>query len=305
MAEMGYFFNSVSINGELDRAYDAADHAAYFAQLIRNGIFYFSSDVLQVVSSTGMNVSVNTGGANINGYFYQNSTAKQITVSTASGTMDRIDRVVIRLDLVGRMISAEYKIGTPLANPAPPALTRTNDVYELSLAQILVVRGAATITQANITDERLNDDVCGIVVGLIDQIDMSALYVQQNAQFQLFMTDIIEQLGDEAAGNLQNQINTLESMIGFEGETTGTAPNYEMNIDGFTLLDGTEVRAKIHAQTVSQAVSFNINGIGAIQLVDGFGDAVLNLQAGTWLLMIYNGVSFQAVGLSSQFVVYS
>lgn len=305
MAEMGYFFNSVSINGALDRAYNAADHAAYFAQLVRNGIFYFSSDVLQVVQSTGMNVSVNVGGANINGYFYQNTIPKQLTVSTASGTMDRIDRIVIRLDLVQRAISAEYKPGTPLANPTPPSLTRTNDIYELSLAQILVARGVSSISQGNITDERLNNDVCGIVVGLIDQIDMSALYVQQNAQFQLFMTDVIEQLGEDAAGNLQNQINTLESMVGFEGITIGTAPNYEMTIDGFTLIDGTEVRAKIHAQTVSQEVSFDINGIGAIQLTDGFGDNVLNLQAGTWLLMVYNGSSFQAVGLSSQFVVYS
>lgn len=305
MSEVSYFFNAVLTDGIYDRAYDAADHAAYFANLLTNGVFYYNSNALRVISSSGMNVSVNAGKANINGYFYENTSSMNLAIGVASGTLNRIDRVVLQLSLIDRIMRVIVKAGTAAATPIAPALERTNDVYELSLAQVYVGRGIASITQANITDERLNNSVCGIVTGLIDQIDMQSLFDQQNSQFQLWFSDLQNELDSNQAANLQNQINQLEATIGYSGVTTGTTPNYEMVLNNFTLVDGTQVRAKIHATTSSQDTSLNINGLGAKRIVDSFGDSVQNLNAGAWLVVIYNGTDFQAVGLSSQFVVYS
>lgn len=304
MAERAYFFNAVVVDGEYDRAYDSADHANFFAGLVGNGIFYHSSDILRVTSASGMNVTVLPGKANINGYHYENESPLTLELGIASGTLNRIDRIVIRLDLTNRDIRTIVKAGVATTTPTPPLLTRTNDVWELSLGQVYVGRGIAQIVQSNIGDERLFPNLCGIVTGLIDQIDMSNLYAQQIAQFNQFLQHNIDNLSENAAGHLQNQINDLQASIGYTGATSGTAPNYVMTIPDFLLVDGTQVKAKIH-QSATSATSLNINDLGAKPIVDGFGDAVPNLRAGTWLVVIYNGTAFQAVGLSSQFVVYS
>jgi len=76
----------------------------------------------------------------------------------------------IRLDLndSAREIKAHILKGVPNENPTPPALTRNNLVYEISLAQITVKTNSATIAKANIIDERLNRSVCGAVSSQLD-----------------------------------------------------------------------------------------------------------------------------------------
>jgi len=56
-------------------------------------------------------------------------------------------------------------VGVAAANPAPPALTRNMNVWEISLAQIRVNGGTLQIFNSNITDERHDEDVCGFMMG--------------------------------------------------------------------------------------------------------------------------------------------
>lgn len=166
MAEKSGFFNS---NGG-DRVYDATDFAAYFGNLVSNGIFYRTSSNLQVSVSTGMNITVQPGSAWINGYNYENTTPLDLPVATANGVNPRIDRVVIRWDNVGRSINLDVKTGIAAATPAPPDLNRNADMYELGIADITVVKGAVAITADNIADTRLNTTLCGLVNSLVTAV---------------------------------------------------------------------------------------------------------------------------------------
>jgi hypothetical protein len=178
--EKSSFFNSVSG----DRTYKAEDWASYFASFIGNGVFPVPSTGLQVVVNDGMTVTVKAGKAWINGYFYTNTSDLSITLATADGQLKRIDRIVIRWDLTSRTISAQVKSSAFSASPTAPALQRDADIYELALADILVPAGATAITQGNITDQRLNTELCGIVAGVVQQIDTTAFNTQLQAWFE-------------------------------------------------------------------------------------------------------------------------
>ncbi len=164
--EKSGFFNSSSG----DRVYDAADFAAYFGSLVSNGIFYVTTSNLQVTPTAGMTVSIAAGSAWINGYRYENTEALNKTLSTANGSYPRIDRIIIRWSLLNRSITAVVLTGTAAASPIAPALTRSTDVYELCLAEILVPQAATSITSGNITDTRLSSSLCGTVNSLVTAV---------------------------------------------------------------------------------------------------------------------------------------
>lgn len=164
--EKSGFFNS----SDGDRIYDATDFAAYFGSLVSNGVFYATATNLQATQGSGLAVSVAAGGAWINGYRYENTDALNLPLTTANGSNPRIDRVVVRLSKVSRNIQLAVVTGTPAATPAAPALTRTSDVYELGIADVLIPAAATSITANNITDTRLNTSLCGLVNSLVTAV---------------------------------------------------------------------------------------------------------------------------------------
>ncbi|MEA4928819.1 MAG: hypothetical protein VB104_09100 [Candidatus Limiplasma sp.] len=164
--EKSGFFNSSSG----DRVYSATDFAAYFGKLVSNGIFYAAPTNLQVTPDSGMAVSVVAGSAWINGYSYENTDALTLNLTTASGVNPRIDRVVVRFSAVERRIYLAVLTGTPAETPTAPALTRSNDTYEIGLADILVPKGSVTISAINLTDTRLNTALCGLVNSLVTAV---------------------------------------------------------------------------------------------------------------------------------------
>lgn len=164
--EKSGFFNS----SDGDRIYNAVDFAAYFGSLVTNGIFYKVTTNLQVSPGSGLGVSVATGCAWINGYRYENTDALNMPLTTANGSNPRIDRIVVRLSQVSRSIQLAVIAGTPAAIPVAPALTRTSDIYELGIADVLVPAAATSIIANNITDTRLNTNLCGLVNSLVSAV---------------------------------------------------------------------------------------------------------------------------------------
>ena len=190
--EKSSFFNSVSH----DRVYRAEEWAEYFASFIGNGVFPVPSNNLQVVAGSGMVVTVKAGKAWINGYFYHNTGDLSLTLPVADGVLNRIDRIVVRWDLTERLISVVVKSSTPSASPTPPALQRDADAYELCLADITTGAGVTAISQAVITDRRLDPSLCGVVAGVVDQIDTAAFNAQLEAWFSDYKGQSLQEFND-------------------------------------------------------------------------------------------------------------
>ncbi|BDR80700.1 hypothetical protein N072000002_09560 [Clostridium tetani] len=178
--ERSSFFNAIlDQNGNPDRCYLAEDFARYFATFIGNGIFPNPADQLQVIAiDNSMQIRIKSGKAWINGYFYENTDDYILTLDVADGVLSRIDRVVLKLDFINREIRIKVKKGDYASNAVAKTLQRDADAYELALADIKVSAGAIKITQADITDLRLNKSMCGIVHGTVEQVDTTAIFNQ-------------------------------------------------------------------------------------------------------------------------------
>ena len=212
-----------------DRAEDASFFAKFFNQFISNGVFPNPSTNMQVLADTGMQVKVSIGTCFINGYMGWVENAETFTIEE-SDTQARIDRVVARLDFDNREIQCYVKKGTASGNPIAPVLQRDYDMYEMGLADIRVNANVIEIKQENITDLRLNTDLCGIVAVPLQHVDTTTLFNQyqdwlENAteqgeedlqtsleqfetEFNNWFATIQDTLDEDTAGALLNLINT-------------------------------------------------------------------------------------------------
>lgn len=212
-----------------DRAEDASFFAKFFNQFISNGVFPNPSTNMQVLADTGMQIKVSIGTCFINGYmgWVENAEIKTIEESDIQA---RIDRVVARLDFDERKIDWYIKKGTASGNPVAPELQRDYDIYEIGLADIRVNANIIEIKQENITDLRLNSDLCGIVAVPLEHVDTTTLFNQyqdwlENAteqgeedlqttleqfetEFNNWFETIQDTLDEDTAGALLNLINT-------------------------------------------------------------------------------------------------
>ena len=188
-----YFFNAVESDGVYDRVYNSEDITSYLNLLVGDGVFPNPSTQLQVRAGTGMNVIVGAGSGWINGHKMVNTTDMVLSVAASDVLMNRIDSVVFYVDYENRNMGIQVKTGTLASNPVAPELVRTDDRYEMQLATIQVNKQITSITAAMITDTRMDSDVCGYVQGLIQQIDTSTLWQQQQQMFNDWFNSVKEQ----------------------------------------------------------------------------------------------------------------
>ena len=213
-----------------DRPNSAEQLRATFSSLLSNGIVStktssMASEVGFIVDAVeGMEIAVNKGMCWINGSCGKEPSRRTFKLD-AGMEQPRYDSVVLRWDnrQAARNIDIFVKKGTPGGDPTIPLLERNSSVYELRIANILVKANTLAITTKNITDTRLDTEDCGLVVGLVENIDTSQLYKQiqsdlydfkstEQAEFMSWFETIQDILDENAAGNLQKQIDTKVPM---------------------------------------------------------------------------------------------
>lgn len=213
----GLFWNSD--NG--DRKYNADSFERWLRKFFTSGVFQGD---LQVVASSGMNVSVRAGYCNLYGKVGLFETTNNLTLESAHSVYPRIDTVVVERNDVDRIIRLKIVKGLYSGNsPQPTARVWDEDegVYQLVLAQIYVGAGVSSITQANITDKRTDSSVCGYITGTVEEISFAQItaqfdaymaeYAEDNqAEFEAWFQHMKDQLDTDAAGHLQDEVDDLE-----------------------------------------------------------------------------------------------
>ena len=236
MEKSGFF---ADIEG--DRGYTDDFLAEWVASFIENGVY---NTELGVIAAGDMNITVQPGRAWINGRIYILTEALTIPVEVSDGKLNRYTSIVLRADANARKITVQAVDGTYSAQPTAPNITRNSEIYELKLADIYVAAGAISISQAEITDTRLDNEVCGLVYCPVEHIDTESLYNQIqtdltnfrnisqkefDAWFSAFISSangniseyensflvwfehMKDQLSEDAAGNLQTQVDNLNN----------------------------------------------------------------------------------------------
>lgn len=158
--------------------YDAADAAGYNST--RTSGVYSAEEDYTVTPGGGYTVKVSGGRAWVHpakyvGYSIIKQEPDTLTLPLADAQRPRIDRVVLRYDAAARKSYLLVLEGTPASTPTAPAISRTNLLYDLCLAQITRPAGSTAITAGNITDTRLDESLCGVMSDGVTRIPTDQL----------------------------------------------------------------------------------------------------------------------------------
>lgn len=158
--------------------YDAADAAGYNSA--RTSGVYSAEEDYTVTPGGGYTVKVSGGRAWVHpakyvGYSIIKQDPDTLTLPLADAQRPRIDRVVLRYDAAARKSYLLVLEGTPASTPTAPAISRTNLLYDLCLAQITRPAGSTAITAGNITDTRLDESLCGVMSDGVTRIPTDQL----------------------------------------------------------------------------------------------------------------------------------
>lgn len=187
-----------------DREYGSDEFAEFFATLFKPGIVATANfgSGLQITESASLGMRVKFGAGEAFSSFgrnYVHDKDEEVTVPIASTLQDRTDSVAIQFNKSQREAFFVYK-------ESDTTVTRTDSIFELQIAKIVVPKNSTQITNANITDMRANESVCGYFSphGKLNAGDITA-------QFIAWFEDFKGKLGTDPATNLQLQINDLDS----------------------------------------------------------------------------------------------
>ena len=260
VTEKSFPFDAEEINGEYDRTYLADDFAQYFRAFISSGVFMAESTNLQVIENGDMTVTLKPGQLIIDGYRYDNLGDIIIPLDPADGVLNRIDRISATWSKEDKDIHYTLQKGVPSYEPVPNGCRRNEDTKDYVLADVYVKAGAISILQKDITDQRLNSEICG-VANPFNKIDTTSIFMQFTSwleitrkkgeediekvveymegylelletsgdnqleellksmrefinnsedEFGQWFKKIKDQLSEDAAGHLQNQLSNLE-----------------------------------------------------------------------------------------------
>lgn len=147
--------------------YDAEDASGYLATRL-SGVYSAEED-FAVTAQGGLSVQVSAGQAWVRPARFKGRSIimeqpTTVVLTAADPVRSRIDRIVLRYDAAAKKTSLQVLDGTPdSASPAAPAITRTELIYDLCLAEIKRPAGSTAVTVADIYDTRADETVCGVM----------------------------------------------------------------------------------------------------------------------------------------------
>lgn len=225
--------------------YEAKDMGTYLATRTR-GIFSSDGNLAVTPGESGLSVSVSPGLAWLKWSDYWGTAALQaqaitLNLDAADGALKRIDAIVCRLDKVNNRAEIVVKKGAPSSAPIVVPPVRDANYDELYIATVLIGAGVISISASAITDQRLNEEYCGLMRDGITGIPTASLHAQaqqilteltaalnaqivrQSAEFDAWFDDLKGKLGEDPATALQLQVDNLNAaVVGDAFQASGT-----------------------------------------------------------------------------------
>lgn len=225
--------------------YEAKDMGTYLATRTR-GVFSSDGNLAVTPSESGLSVSVSPGLAWLKWSDYWGTAALQeqaltLDLDTADGALKRIDAIVCRLDKVNNRAEIVVKKGAPSSAPIVVPPVRDANYDELYIATVLIGAGVISISASAITDQRLNEEYCGLMRDGVTGIPTASLHAQaqqilteltdalnaqivrQSSEFDAWFEELKGKLGEDPATALQQQVDNLNAaVVGDAFQASGT-----------------------------------------------------------------------------------
>lgn len=245
------FYNSLAG----DRTYDAADMSQLFDGIIQDGVLATFGDALLVSpeSPASMNIVVGTGRAWFNSTWTSNDTPLVLEIDAAEAVLNRIDLVILEVNKATGTRANSIKIlkGAPGSTPVAPTLTNADPLFQYALCSIYIAAASPSIDAGDITNLVGSVDT-PFVTGVIDTVDLNSVFAQYEAEFDAWFQNLQDQLDENQAGNLQNQIDDINAIL--EGG---------LETGGWTAIDAPASYSSVDSPT--GVVSFNADLTAVLQ----------------------------------------
>lgn len=211
-----------------DRAVGASMLRATFEKFFTDGVFPTPGTALNIgKADTGLAVTVQPGIAIINGAIggVEGDDPITLTLDTAAPQGNVCYAIMLRYDNTDDKRSLYFNVvkGDSAATPTPPAPDQTSpEVFELRLGYVTVLSNATDLSGSTVTNEK-GLEVCPYAAPF-EEIDMSTVTADAQASasaaleslqayIQTNMSFIESAIDGTTAGNLQNQINSLQQQL--------------------------------------------------------------------------------------------
>ena len=200
-----------------DRIYNAADFREWLHNMFSEGV---SVNDFFVSPAGGMSLIVPEGYVHIRGASKTFTTDTTVTLETSDQSLNRIDAVVLELDISKKTIDVKTVKGAASDNPVEPEPIRNDNVWQMVLAYVNVNAGASEVTEADIIDVRMDRNKCGYLIRSACDNDMSeviSVYEEEIANIISNTTGNFsawfEQQKESFSQDIASQINEISEKI--------------------------------------------------------------------------------------------
>ena len=227
--------------------YDADDASGYLATRL-SGVYSAEED-FSVTAQGGLSVQVSAGQAWVHPARFKGRSIimeqpTTVVLTEADPVRSRIDRIVLRYDAAAKKTSLQVLDGTPdSAAPAAPAISRTELVYDLCLAEIRRPAGSTSVTAADITDTRADEAVCGVMRDGVTGIPTGTLVQQFRAVIDALKGEAADKLGYYPVGSIYQSTDPTSPAALFGGSWEEIASERVLMGASSTHAAGTTVKA--------------------------------------------------------------
>ena len=255
--------------------YDAEDASGYLATRL-SGVYSAEED-FSVTAQGGLSVQVSAGQAWVRPARFKGRSIimeqpTTVVLTEADPVRSRIDRIVLRYDAAAKKTRLQVLYGTPdSAAPAAPAISRTELVYDLCLAEIRRPAGSTSVTAADITDTRADETVCGVMRDGVTGIPTGTLVQQFRAVIDALKGEAADKLGYYPVGSIYQSTDPTSPAALFGGSWEEIASERVLMGASSTHAAGTTAKAglpnlKGSSSGVASTAYPNLSNSGALSI---------------------------------------
>ena len=255
--------------------YDADDASGFLSTRL-SGVYSAEED-FSVTAQGGLSVQVSAGQAWVRPARFKGRSIimeqpTTVVLTEADPVRSRIDRIVLRYDAAAKKTRLQVLDGTPdSAAPAAPAISRTELVYDLCLAEVRRPAGSTAVTAADITDTRADEAICGVMRDGVTGIPTGTLVQQFRAVIDALKGEAADKLGYYPVGSIYQSTDPTSPAALFGGSWEEIASERVLMGASSTHAAGTTVKAglpnlKGSSSGVASTAYPNLSNSGALSM---------------------------------------
>lgn len=150
-------YSSGFFNGDME--YGQEEFNRYFEHLYESGVGMHADGTLHLaVTPMERGIRLSPGFAIVKGFYFYNDAVLEMPI-TPDSNYNRMDRLVLRLNILSGPVQPSVKTGIAGSSPTAPMLQRDDSIYELSLAKLIIQPSGAVA----VADERFDPSLCGVI----------------------------------------------------------------------------------------------------------------------------------------------